>query len=314
LENHGISAHLKNIFEFIFTGKKLDYELVKKYTFFVEACEYQRHFLTLDLDYAIITNITLDHTDYFKDFADYASAFETLVSKVKQQVFTFGNLLDEAILQDPKAVIVEKQHFDFQYIRGDHQQQNASLVFALLDELTKGEKSEEIKTGITQFRGIRRRMELLTTTEQGTMIFSDYGHVAESLEVGFQALKEKFSEKKLICIFQPHQMHRILQGRNDFPEAMKGYDQRYIYNIYAARENFNKIAEDFGGFQKISASYGTPKNVEELGVAFAKHTDSTYLKTFEEVENIIKKAEDNEIIIVYSAGDIDYDLRKWLAR
>ncbi|MDR0282954.1 MAG: hypothetical protein LBI53_06860 [Candidatus Peribacteria bacterium] len=53
-------------------------------------------------------------------------------------------------------------------------------------------------------------MEFLKTTEKGTQIFSDYGHVASSLEVGYQALREKFPEKKLICIFQPHQMHRIL--------------------------------------------------------------------------------------------------------
>ncbi|MDR2541564.1 MAG: hypothetical protein LBD11_07605 [Candidatus Peribacteria bacterium] len=217
---------------------------MKKYIFFVEACEYQRHFLTLDLDYAIITNITLDHTDYFKDFSDYASAFETLVSKVKHQVFTFGNLTDEAILQDPKTTIIEKQHFDFQYIRGDHQQQNASLVFALLNTLTEGKKAEEIRANFAQFRGIRRRMELLTTTEHEAMVFSDYGHVAESLEVGFQALKEKFPDKKLICVFQPHQMHRILQGWKDFPRAMKGYDQRYIYSIYAARENFEQIKSE----------------------------------------------------------------------
>jgi UDP-N-acetylmuramate-alanine ligase len=65
------------------------------------------------------------------------------------------------------------------------------------------------------------------------------------LEGGLQALKEKFSDKHLICIFQPHQMHRILQGRNDFPKALKGYHQTFIYNIYAARENFQKIAEHY---------------------------------------------------------------------
>jgi UDP-N-acetylmuramate--alanine ligase len=242
LSERGIE--LKNIFTYIFTGKKLNYDLVKNYYFFVEACEYQRHFLTLDLDYAVITNITLDHTDYFKDLADYVSAFETLVDKVKRQVFTFGNLPSEAILHREKTLRVEKQHFNFQFVRGEHQQQNASLVVALLDTLTQNTLSENIKQHLEQFHGIRRRMELLTTTEQGAMIFSDYGHVAESLEVGRKALKEKFPEKRLICIFQPHQMHRILQGRDAFPEAMQGYYQRFIYHIYAARENFEKVKEE----------------------------------------------------------------------
>ncbi|GHV21545.1 hypothetical protein FACS1894176_06470 [Bacteroidia bacterium] len=51
-----------------------------------------------------------------------------------------------------------------------------------------------------------------------------------------------------------------------------------------------------------------------MGEAFSQHCAASYLKTFEEVGNVIKEADENSIIIVYSAGDIDYDLRKWLAR
>ncbi|MEI6773640.1 MAG: Mur ligase family protein [bacterium] len=78
---------IKNIFDYIFTGKKLEYTNIKKRSFFVEACEYKRHFLYLDLDYAIITSLELDHTDYYKNIKDYMSAYETLVAKVKNKVF-----------------------------------------------------------------------------------------------------------------------------------------------------------------------------------------------------------------------------------
>ncbi|MDD3049390.1 MAG: Mur ligase family protein [Bacilli bacterium] len=61
---------------------------MKKWNFFVEACEYKRHFLYLDLDYAIITSLELDHTDYYKDMKDYLSAFQQLISKVKNKIFT----------------------------------------------------------------------------------------------------------------------------------------------------------------------------------------------------------------------------------
>jgi UDP-N-acetylmuramate--alanine ligase len=148
-------------------------------------------------------------------------------------------------------------------------------------------------------------MELLTTTEKGAMIFSDYGHVAESLEIGRKALEEKFPEKELICVFQPHQMHRILQGRDRFPEAMKGYHQRFIYRIYAARETFEEITD------KRLKTTGV-HNVDELGVVFAQHCDALYLNTFTAVADIIEQARENEIIVVYAAGDIDYDLRKFL--
>ncbi|MDR3169647.1 MAG: hypothetical protein LBU27_08140, partial [Candidatus Peribacteria bacterium] len=54
------------------------------------------------------------------------------------------------------------------------------------------------------------------------------------------------------------------------------------------------------------------KNVEELGKVFAQHCDAQYLNTFSEVAEIIQKADENEVIVVYSAGDIDYELRKFL--
>ena len=308
---------IKDIFNYLLTGRKLNYDLVKKYYFFLEACEYQRHFLTLDPDTAIITSLELDHMDYFKDREDYQSAFWELIEKVKGNVYALPNLNSKKILTHPKIKVVPQQHFDFQHLRGDHQQQNASLVYALLNALTSGTQQKVIKKQIEQFRGIRRRMEELTTTENGTKIFSDYGHVTSSLEVGLKALKEKFPEKNLICIFQPHQMHRILQGRNDFPTALAGYNERYIYNIYAARENFQKIAEEFWGFQKIvdtlhQSARQQPTNVEELGEIFSQHCNATYLTNFNAVEKIIEKADANDIIIIYSAGDIDYELRKYL--
>ena len=78
---------IRNIFDYILTGKDLEYTNIKKRSFFVEACEYKRHFLHLDLDYAIITSLELDHTDYYKDMKDYLSAFQQLISKVRQTVF-----------------------------------------------------------------------------------------------------------------------------------------------------------------------------------------------------------------------------------
>ena len=299
-------SDLRNIFNYIFTGRKLDYTVVKKYYFFVEACEYQRHFLHLDLDIAIITNITLDHTDYFKDLADYESAFKELVKKVKYQVFVLPDFRQQTILKDAKAIVVEPQHFDFQYIWGEHQQKNASLVAGLLEHLQDDKTIDTIKKTIEPFKGIWRRMEFLKESEQGAQIFSDYGHVAESLEVGYQALKEKFPDKKLICIFQPHQMHRILLGWDNFPEALQLYDERYIYDIYAARERI----EDFAHEELFKEMHLT--SVEGLGTSFANHCNAQYLTSFPAVEDIIKKADEKSIIVVYSAGDIDYSLRKHL--
>ncbi len=303
---------IKNIFEYIFSGRKLDYGVVKKYYFFLEACEYERHFLSLDLEYAIITNLELEHTDYFKDREDYESAFLEMIGKLKDKVFVLSDPGSEKILNHEKAVIVEQQHFDLQYIWGEHQQKNASLVFGLLSAILKKEENSDpgllrkLAMTIEQFRGIWRRMEFLKTTEKGAQIFSDYGHVASSLEVGLKALREKFPEKRITCIFQPHQMHRILVWWNEFPKALEGYDECYIYDIYAAREKIEDFAE------KETFKQYHLKTVEDLGNSFAQHCGSVYLKKFEEVAEVIEKAEEDKVIVVYSAGDIDYQLRRHL--
>lgn len=299
-------ADLKNIFDYIFSGRRLNYHLVKKYYFLLEACEYERHFLNLNMDSAIITNLELEHTDYFQDWNDYESAFLEMIKKLKNQVFVLSDVRSDNILKNDKTSIVEKQHFDFSYLWWEHQQQNASLVFWLLDSLTEGKKQSEIKSQIEQFKGIWRRMEYLSTTKKGCQIFSDYGHVASSLEVGLKALREKFPDKKLICIFQPHQMHRILLWWDEFPKVLQWYDQTFIYDIYAAREKIEDFAQE-----EIFKKYQL-KSIEDLWTIFAQHCKSTYLRTFDEVEHIINDADDRSIIISYSAGDIDYKLRTYL--
>lgn len=95
------------------------------------------------------------------------------------------------------------------------------------------------------FGGLRRRMEYLTTNENGAKIFTDYGHMASSIEFGYMALKHKFPGKKLFVIFQPHQINRIVIGRKDFQKTLQKYDHVMIYDIYAARENLQEIIKKF---------------------------------------------------------------------
>ena len=303
---------LKNIFDYIFTGRKLNYELVKKYYFLLESCEYQRHFLHLNLDQAIITSLELEHTDYFQDWEDYQNAFVEMVWKTKDKVYCLEDLNSNKVLSLDKIIKVKKKHFDMNYVWWNHQQWNASLVCELLKWLMESEWIESetaeknIHNNLKNFRWTWRRMEFLKETEKWALIFSDYGHVASSIELWYKALKERFCDKKLICIFQPHQMHRILQWWNEFPNAMKSYDETYIYDIYAAREHIEDFAnEDL--FKELSL-----KSVKDLWDAFARHCNNSYLDNFDDIKSIIEKSDSDSIIVVYSAWNIDFKLRQYL--
>lgn len=295
---------IKNIFDYVFTGKALEYKNIKKRSFFVEACEYKRHFLYLDLDYAMITSLELDHTDYYKDMKDYLSAYETLLTKVKHKVLIpkWLNLQPETWNLQPVVI----KTIPFNHIRGKHNDVNGSLILQLMTKLCKEPKTKILSTMKT-FGWLRRRMEFLTTNENGAKIFTDYGHMASSIEFGYMALRHKFPGKKLLVIFQPHQINRIVTGRKDFVKILNKYDTTVIYDIYAARENLQEL------IKKIPTLKGI-KNIQQLWNNFAEACWWTYIDTFESITKVIQKAEKDTVVVIYSAGDIDYKLRKFLEK
>jgi UDP-N-acetylmuramate--alanine ligase len=77
------------------------------------------------------------------------------------------------------------------------------------------------------------------------MLFSDYGHMSTSIKLCYEALKQHFPDKKLTAIFQPHQINRVLREWNEFAKVLREFDNVYIFNIYAARENLNEQLENF---------------------------------------------------------------------
>ena len=88
-------------------------------------------------------------------------------------------------------------------------------------------------------------MELLKKYDNGTLLYSDYGHHPTEINTVYHAMKEKYPNKKLIAIFQPHQARRVLQFRHQFASTMQQFDEVIIYNIYAARENLDELLATF---------------------------------------------------------------------
>ena len=88
-DNVGIKNDLQQIFSYIFSGKTAtrDESLRKKWRFLIEADEFNRHFLYLDVDHAIILNAELDHSDIYADESTYLKTYVQFIHKVKQRVF-----------------------------------------------------------------------------------------------------------------------------------------------------------------------------------------------------------------------------------
>gem|GEM_PF-2501351 len=97
--NTSIQSDICHLFDHIFNQKhQLDYTLLKKYYFIIEACEYRNHFLLYDVDYTIITNIDRDHTDFFLTRESYRDAFVQFVSRVR-----YMSIVTPQVLSDIKS-------------------------------------------------------------------------------------------------------------------------------------------------------------------------------------------------------------------
>lgn len=303
LINANHKEEIKTIFTKIFTGKISTAIDHKKFLFIVEACEYKRHFLHLDLDYAAITNIEYDHADYYKTFDDYKHAFKEILTKLKHTCFVLKGFLEKnsefKLFENIKEI--EEIAYTFDYIFWPHTNKNTALAL----ELLKTQDKKISKENLVQFKGLRRRLEYLGTTENGAKLFSDYGHMASSIAIGYKALKQKFPDKKIIAIFQPHQINRIFTWRDDFVESFKWYDRVIIYDIYAARENIENF--DF------SKRWENIHNIDELWNTFAKACWWIYTNKRSDIETIINNSDSNHIVAIFSAGDIDYEVRTKLS-
>lgn len=124
--------------------------MIKKYYFFLEACEYKRHFLNLDLEYLLITNIELDHTDYYHDFVDYQSAFVQMNQKTKNLTFVLDSFEAPEALSNVKKIPLT--HWNLDHIRGKPTDCNASLVAGLFQELDPGLNLEQIAKEMKPFK------------------------------------------------------------------------------------------------------------------------------------------------------------------
>ncbi len=175
--NHSAKDDIKKIFEYILDGKQTDRDesLRKKYRFIIEADEFNRHFLYLDVDHALVLNAELDHSDIYKNDVEYFEAFHQFGNKVKHNIWSISNEIgierfaDE--LKNDKLHRIAPYDISLQYIFGRHNQKNASLVYALTATLL-GRKSfeigpdEEIVATMNTFTGLRRRMEFLRNNDQ----------------------------------------------------------------------------------------------------------------------------------------------------
>lgn len=222
----------------------------------VEADEYDRSFLTLHPDLAVITAMDADHLDIYGDERQLQETFHLFANQLKEdgKLFIKDGLpiagisysaSDNSLLK-AKNIRVENGHFLFDFedgftkieglelsMAGRHNIENA--VAAIGVALSLGIAPKLVKSAIKSFKGVKRRFERLVTTENHIYI-DDYAHHPEELNVCFEAVRELYPNKKMTVVFQPHLFSRTRDFANEFASVLSKADELILLDIYPARE------------------------------------------------------------------------------
>jgi len=230
----------------------------------VEADEYDRSFLKLSPDIAIITSMDPDHLDIYgtaeemeKAFIDFSGMIKEgglLISKFglkrtmdlrgsRHLTYSAQNNNADAYAENIKmmngsyefdVIIKERQIENVRLnIGGMHNVENAIAAIAVTSSLNISEA--KIKAAVADFRGVKRRFEYIIKTDDMVFI-DDYAHHPEELRALINGAKSLFTDKKCTLIFQPHLYTRTRDLADGFAEVLDMADEVILLPIYPARE------------------------------------------------------------------------------
>ena len=286
----------------------------------VEADEFDRSFLSLRPSMGIINNLDLEHTDCYKDIHDVKNTFikfanalpfygmiglcldddnvQNIINKIKRPYKTFGlNSKADIHAEDVKYSgfksnfkLFNKNKFLTDIVLsapGKHNIQNSLAAITMALELDID--INIIKQGLKKYNGVKRRLEVTHSLDNGTIFIDDYAHHPSEVEASISAIKESFTNR-IITIFQPHLYSRTLNFYNDFAKALSLSDVLVLLDIYPAREKpIDKVSSKLIYDQMIKNGY---KNI------FLNNNISL-------IPDMINKIHKNgDIIITMGAGDV----------
>ncbi len=287
----------------------------------VEADEYDRSFLKLNPDVAIITSMDADHLDIYGTEENMQDAFIEFSTRIK----TGGTLIVKDSLKRVTAFVADhKMTYNAKNTQADihtehlkvnngsyvfdvvikeecikdvvlnmggmHNIENATAAIAVAAILKIDH--EKIKSAVASFAGVKRRFEYILKTDEVVMI-DDYAHHPEELRALISGAKELFPQKKCTVIFQPHLFSRTNDLADGFAEVLSMADETILLPIYPARE-----LPMPGVTSELVASKMKNRNVRIL----EKNEILEYLRSLK-----VPPSEGfrEALIIIAGAGDID---------
>lgn len=291
-------------------------------TIIAEADEYDRSFLTLFPEMAVITSLDDDHLDIYDSREKMLEGFEAFVNQVEDKgkliikeglkmeipdhldVFTYAvdnqdadyYLLDRTIIDGYYHLTVRTPKNIFKTslgVPGLLNVENAVAAIAATDQ--KGVPLDTIASACKSYKGVKRRFDVQVATKDRIYI-DDYAHHPEEIKAFILSVREIYPGKKITGIFQPHLYSRTRDFADGFAESLSLLDELILLDIYPARE------EPIPGISSETIFNQVTIN------------EKVFIKN-EQLVNVLKER-DPELLLTMGAGDIDRlvePLKSWMA-
>lgn len=245
--------------------------------FCLESDEFRRHFLAYHPEYAIVTNVEIDHVDYFKDEADYRSSYEEFAKNVTKAMVIYGE--DEQARKldlgntkvywygleetdDIYAKNVKETSTGMEYdvyfegdffahfttpLVGHHLLLNSLAVIGV--SILEGIPAELIEEGLSHFKGVKRRF--VVEEHNDNIYIDDYAHHPTEVGVTIDTARLRFPDKKLVAVFKPHRASRVKYFADDFKKQLEKADKVYLCDFTSIDDKQDGTDIDITYLQKM---------------------------------------------------------------
>jgi len=269
-------------------------------TVIVEADEYDRSFLTLRPQVAIITSIDADHLDVYGNHENMKESFQLFANQIQPDgvLVIYDEIADQ--IEHPNKITYgfsEKANYKVSDIQdfpipGKHNILNAVAAIAASVEFSKWKFQNPNISNLTSiyhkklscFTGVKRRFDIRIQRDDFVYI-DDYAHHPEAIKAFLEAVKKSYPAKRVTGVFQPHLYSRTKDFAQEFADSLEILDEIILLDIYPAREQ---------PIEGISSKYL---------LSLIRNENKKLLKK-EELLPYLQQSKP-EVLLTMGAGDID---------
>ena len=221
----------------------------------VEADEYDRSFLNLNPNYAVITSIENDHLDVYGNFKSLNKSFKSFADNVKDILitgaeieinkdFSYSIKSNSDYYSDNIKILENGIRFDlktpnnfysniFVNIIGLHNLKNTLAALSIIDQIQEID-IQKLLPFLSNFKGIERRMDIYKLDNK--VVIDDYAHHPTEIESVINTIQTNYKNKSTAVVFQPHLFSRTRDFMDEFAVVLSKFDEVYLLEIFPARE------------------------------------------------------------------------------